>query len=421
MTRGSIVEYAAALRGRYLKADRAGKRVILEAFCEATGYHRKSAIRLLRHPPKVSHRRKGRKKTYGPEVTQALLVAWEATNHICSKRLVPFLPELVPQLERHGELQLSEPVRGQVLSVSPATVDRLLTPSRNQALRRPYTSSNSPSALKAMIAIRTFSDWEGVQVGYVEVDLVAHCGDSTEGFYLTTLVAVDIVTGWTECVPVWGKGQSRVGSAVNRMSRQLPFRLRGIDCDNGGEFINQGLWDYCRRHHIEFTRSRPYKKNDQAYVEQKNGSLVRRLVGYDRYATEAAYAQLDRLYQLVRLHTNFFQPIRKLTGKVRVGAKVRKQYDRAQTAYQRLLAAGILDETELEPLAELYESLNPLHLQRQISQALEVLWPMAAPNVASQAIMAAQARLGTTQKERNGGESTPSRRRTSGMLGNTHT
>jgi hypothetical protein len=400
MTRGSIAEYAAALRGRYLKANRAGKRMILDEFCSTTGYHRKAAIRLLRHPPKVSRGRRGRKKTYGPDVAQALSVAWEATDHICSKRLVPFLPELVPVLERHGELRLSSPLRALVLSVSPATADRLLAPYRRQGLRRPYTTSHSPSALKAMIPIRTFSDWEGVRVGYVEADLVAHCGDSTEGFYLTTLVAVDIVTGWTECVPVWGKGQSRVGGGVHRIQRQLPFPLRGLDCDNGGEFINHGLWDYCRRHGIEFTRSRSYKKNDQAYVEQKNGSVVRRLVGYDRYATREAYDQLDRLYQLVRVHMNFFQPLCKLTHKERVGAKVRKYYDRAQTPYQRLVSTGELDEAQRQSLAELYQGLNPLQLQREIWSTLEQLWPMATPNVTTQAIVAARAKLGTARRER---------------------
>jgi hypothetical protein len=400
MTRGSISEYAAALRGRYLKANRAGKRLILDEFCSTTGYHRKAAIRLLRHPPKVSRGRRGRKKTYGPDVAQALSVAWEATDHICSKRLVPFLPELVPVLERHGELRLSSPLRALVLSVSPATADRLLAPYRRQGLRRPYTTSHSPSALKAMIPIRTFSDWEGVRVGYVEADLVAHCGDSTEGFYLTTLVAVDIVTGWTECVPVWGKGQSRVGGGVHRIQRQLPFPLRGLDCDNGGEFINHGLWDYCRRHGIEFTRSRSYKKNDQAYVEQKNGSVVRRLVGYDRYATREAYDQLDRLYQLVRVHMNFFQPLCKLTHKERVGAKVRKYYDRAQSPYQRLVTTGELDEAQRQSLAELYQGLNPLQLQREIWSTLEQLWPMATPNVTTQAIVAARAKLGTARRER---------------------
>jgi hypothetical protein len=383
--------------------------LILDEFCRTTGYHRKSAIRLLRHPPKASRVRRGRKKTYGPDVAQALKIAWEATDHICSKRLAPFLTELVPILERHGELVLSDRLRQQLVNVSAATVDRLLTPYRRQGLRRPYTTSRSPSALKAMIPIRTFSDWEGVQVGYVEADLVAHCGDTTEGFYLTTLVAVDIVTGWTECVPVWGKGQSRVGSAVDRIRRQLPFTLRGIDCDNGGEFINQGLWDYCRRHRIEFTRSRSYKKNDQAYVEQKNGSVVRRLVGYDRYATKEAQAQLDQLYALVRLHMNFFQPICKLTHKERVGAKVRKHYDLAQTAYQRLLATGALDDAQRQSLAELHESLNPLELQRRIWATLEQLWPMAARNVTTQAIAAARATLGTGSEERERGSTQPNR------------
>ena len=278
MTRQSIRDYAAAIRSRYLKGTKVEKHAILHEFCKATGYHRKSAIRLLRREPKPSGRRRGRPPEYGPEVTRALRVAWEATDRICSKRLAPFLPELVPLLERHGELEVSTEVRSKLLRISPSTIDRLLVRARQEDVRRPKTSLRSSSALRQVIPIRTFKDWEGVTVGFLELDLVGHCGRSTQGFYLCSLVAVDIVTGWTVCAPVWGKGKSRVGSAMHRLRRQLPFPLLGIDTDNGGEFINRGLWDYCNRHGIKFTRSRPYKKNDQAHVEQRNWTAVRRRV-----------------------------------------------------------------------------------------------------------------------------------------------
>ena len=377
MTRTSIQDYVAAIRARYLKASKTQKRTILDEFCEATGYHRKSAIRTLRHPPKRSGKHRGRPPEYGTEVAMALRIAWEATDRICSKRLAPFLPELIPLLERKGRIKLSPEVRSKLLRISAATIDRLLARAKREDVRRPHTSRRSSSALKAVIPIRTFGDWEGVTVGFVELDLVAHCGDSTEGFFLWSLVAIDIVTGWTVCIPVWGKGQSRVGSATDRLRRQLPFPLLGIDTDNGGEFINQTLWNYCGQHSIQFTRSRPYKKNDQAHVEQRNWTAVRRRVGYDRFASKAAYTLLERLYQLANLHTNFFQPVCKLVSKERVGAKVHKKYDTAQTPYQRLLKTGVLDEAHQQMLAAFYRSLDPVELRTQIDATLEALWKLA--------------------------------------------
>jgi hypothetical protein len=393
MIRKSIRDYADAIRGRYHKASRSEKAAVLEEFCRTTGYHRKSAIRLLKYAPQPAKKRRGRPRKYGLEVNQALRVAWEATDCICSKRLAPFLPELVAVLERHHELVLGKETRALLLQVSAATIDRLLAPVRRSKTQRPYTSTHASAELKAKIAIRTFADWKDAKAGYVEIDLVAHCGESTEGFYLNTLVAVDVATGWTECVPVWGKSQNKVGGAVDQAWRQLPFALLGIDSDNGGEFINQVLWDYSERHKIVFTRSRPYKKNDQAYVEQKNWTAIRQRVGYDRYATRAAYDQLARLYEVAHLHINFFQPIRKIVGKERVGAKTRKAYDRAQTPYQRLLAAGVLDENARAKLVALYETLNPVALRKQMDESLEALWKLSAPSPLNKAAADAQARM----------------------------
>jgi hypothetical protein len=377
MTRQSIQDYAAAIRSRYLRGTKAEKHAILHEFCSASGYHRKSAIRLLRHVPRSIGKHRGRPREYGPEVTRALRIAWEATDRVCSKRLAPFLPELIPVLEHHGELRLSPKVRSQLLRISASTIDRLLAKVRQKDVRRPQTSLRSSSALRAVIPIRTFGDWKDVPVGFMELDLVAHCGRSTQGFYLCSLVAVDIVTGWTVCAPVWGKGQGRVGSATHQLRRQLPFPLLGIDTDNGGEFINQGLWNYCNRHDINFTRSRPYKKNDQAHVEQRNWTAVRRRVGYDRFASKTAYDLLEHLYQLINLHTNFFQPTCKLVSRQRVGAKVHKKYDAAQTPYQRLLKTGVLDQAHQKIIAAHYRSLNPAQLRRQIYEMLEALWQLA--------------------------------------------
>ena len=416
MTRGSIREYAAAVRPRYLKASKREKKRILDEFCQVTGYHRKSAIRLLRHPPKGAGKRRGRPKKYGLDLVPALRMAWEATDRICSKRLAPFLPELIPILERHKELEVSEAIRAKLLTVSASTIDRLLAPFRRRIGRRSPSTTRSVSALKALIPIRTYAERKPTEVGYVEVDLAAHCGTSAQGLYLNTLVAVDLVTSWTECVPVWGKGQSRVGSAIDRVRRELPFRLLGINSDNGSEFINRPLWDYCQRHDIEFTRSRAYRKNDQAHVEQKNWSVVRRLVGYDRYATKEAYEQLAYLYRLVRLYVNFFQPISKLIGKRREGAKVHKQYDRAQTPYQRLQATEALSPSQREGLAALYEYLNPVQLRKEIEEALQELWKMAQPDPRAKAEAAALAKIDASRRQPQSPASVPG---SPHLLGNT--
>jgi hypothetical protein len=393
MTRKSILEYAAAVRPRYLEASKREKTRILDEFCQVTGYHRKSAIRLLRHPPQGAGKRRGRPKEYGPELVPALKVAWEAADRIGSKRLAPFLPELIPILERHQELEVGQAIREKLLAISASSIDRLLGPLRRRLGRRSPSTTRSVSALKALIPIRTYAERKPTKVGYLEVDLAAHCGTSAQGFYLNTLVAVDLVSGWTECMAVWGKGQSRVGSAIDQVRRELPFRLLGINSDNGSEFINHSLWKYCQGHDIEFTRSRAYRKNDQAHVEQKNWSVVRRWIGYDRYSTKEAYEQLAYLYRLVRLYVNFFQPLSKLVSKRREGARVHKQYDRAQTPYQRLQATEALSPLQREGLAALYEYLNPVQLRKEIEEALRQLWKMAQPDPRAKAEAAALAKL----------------------------
>ena len=378
MTRGSVKEYAEAVGERYLKADRKEKTLLLDEFVRVTGYHRKAAIRLLNSGHKLpSGRTRGRQRTYGLETTSALKVVWEASDRMCSQRLHPFLPELVRVLEDHGEVALEAEVKGQLCRMSPSTIDRLLRPYRQRGGRRPFSTTKPGSLLKASIPIRTFSEWDEKRPGFIEVDLVAHCAESTEGFYLNTLSAVDIATGWVECQAVWGKGQERVGGAIHRMSQQLPFPLLGLDSDNGSEFINHRLYAYCQRKTISFTRSRPYKKNDSAHVEQKNWSVVRRLVGYDRYSSKPALEQLERIYQLVRCYVNFFQPVMQLKHKSRHGAKVHKVYDSARTPYQRVLESGVLTPEQQDVMAQQYQRLNPVKLLAQINQALEHLWSLA--------------------------------------------
>lgn len=378
MTRQSIEEYVQAIRERYRKASKEGKGKILDEFTKTTGLHRKAAIRLLNRTKKLAgKRRSGRSCEYGAKVVEALKTVWEASDRICSKRLKPFMPEMLEVLRHHGEVHLNPDIETHLCRMSAATIDRLLRKYRRIGGRKPVSTTRPGSLLKSCIPIRTFADWQENKPGFMETDLVAHCGESTEGFYLNTLCAVDVATGWTECLPVWGKWQEKVRQSVHGMKRRLPFPLLGIDSDNGAEFINQCFYKYCHDEKIMFTRSRSYKKNDSCHVEQKNGNVVRRLVGYERYATKPAFECLERIYYLVRLYINFFQPTMKLVSKTRHGAKVYKVYDTAQTPYQRLINAGILSEHDKSELAATYNGLNPVLLLQQINDNLEKLWRMA--------------------------------------------
>ena len=378
MTRGSIVEYTEAVRWRYLKARKKEKGRILDEFVLVTGYHRKAAIRLLhRDGLQRQRKRRGCRRRYGQEVVDALRKVWEASDRLCSKRLKPFVGELVRVMRQHGELAVNAWVEAELCQMSPATIDRLLRPWRRLGGRRGLSTTRPGSLLKSSIPIRTFADWTEDHPGFLEVDLVPHCGESTEGFYLTTLCAVDVASGWTECLGVWGKGQERVGGAVHRVRQRLPFPLLGLDSDNGSEFINQHLYRYCQREGITFTRSRSYKKNDSCHVEQKNWSVVRRLVGHDRYTSGAALERLNLVYDTLRHYVNFFQPTMKLVSKTRNGARVHKVYDTAKTPYQRLLESGILTQAKRAELAAIYHGLNPVLLLKQLNGHLEQLWKLA--------------------------------------------
>jgi hypothetical protein len=378
VTRRSILEYSQALRSRYFGASREDKGKMLDEFTQVTGLHRKAAIRLLNRLSQVgSGKRCGRPRKYGPGAQEALKVVWEASDRLCSQRLQPFIPEMVKVLRQHGEQRIDASAEAQLCRMSPSTIDRLLRSYRRLGGRRGLISTRPGSLLKSSIPIRTFADWQENKPGFLEVDLVGHCADSSEGFYLNTLCTVDVASGWSECVPIWGKGQVRVRSAVHRVRQRLPFALLGVDSDNGSEFINQGFYTYCCQEKITFTRSRAYKKNDSCHVEQKNGNVVRRLVGYDRYSSRAAYQCLERLYNLVRLYVNFFQPTMKLRSKARHGARVYKVYETARTPYQRLLQSAVLNESKRAEMAATYHGLNPVSLLRQINGNLEQLWRLA--------------------------------------------
>jgi hypothetical protein len=376
MSQRSKRELLQAIRPRYLKAKKAGKTRMLDEFVATTDYHRKYAIRLLKNGPgRKGRKQEGRRKVYQGEVVQALIQVWEICGHICSKRLHPFLPEIVSVLERHKELQLSPESKVLLLGMSRSTIDRCLQPARFKHRRR-LSTTKPGSLLKKAIPVRTYAQWDDARPGFVEMDLVAHCGETTAGQYLNTLTVVDISTGWTECLAVYQKTQQAVFEAILRLRQRLPFPLVGIDSDNGGEFINDILYRYCLAEQITFTRSRPYKKNDQAHVEQKNWSVVRHLIGYDRFETKEELALLHTIYADLRLYVNFFQPMLKLIGKEQVDGKTVKRYDRAATPFRRVLASEEVTIEVKARLMTLYFQFNPVTLRNHIDQNVTRLWKL---------------------------------------------
>jgi hypothetical protein len=369
MTRQSIKEYAQAIHKRYKKGSRELKSRILDEFVAATRLHRKSAIRLLARPEGIKvKRRKGRHKVYSVDTVEALKVIWKTSGGLCSKRLRPFLPEMTRVLRAKEELFIRDDTAIELGQLSASTIDRI-TRRWRQGQRGQGLSLTKPcTTLKNAILIKTFSEWENSRPGFIQVDLVAHCGDRVDGFYLNTLSAVDVATGWFEPIAVWGRGQERVGAAIHQLRQLLPMPMLGLGSDNGSEFINRGMYEYCGRHRITFTRSRSYKKNDNCHVEQKNWSVIRRKVGYQRYSSKAAYEALEDLYTVMRLYLNFFQPVLKLISKSRQGARIHRVYDEAQTPYSRLVKSGALNEDKKRELAEIYNALNPVVLLEQIAQ-----------------------------------------------------
>jgi uncharacterized protein YueI len=377
MSQRSKRELLEEIRPRYLKAKKAKKKTMLDEFVAATAYHRKYAIRILKHGhPRKSGKKHGFHKVYQGEVVVALEQIWEVCGRICSKRLQPFLPEMVKVLERCGELTLPAETKRLLLQMSSATIDRCLGPAH---FEHPHgLSTTKPgSLLKKAIPVRTYTPWNEDQPGFLEIDLVAHCGGSVEGQYINTLTCVDLSTGWIECLAVHHRSQQAVFEAIQTMRIYLPFLLLGLDSDNGNEFINDLLYQYSLSEKITFTRSRPYQKNDQAHVEQKNWSVVRRLIGYDRLETEAEYLLLQSIYADLRLYTNFFQPVLKLASKEHVDKKLVKRYDTAATPFQRVLAAIDIPFETKARLTNLYVQLNPVQLRTTIDAKVAKLWKIS--------------------------------------------
>lgn len=381
-------ELTKSVRDRYWRASRKQRILILDQFVADTGYHRKYALALLsRHrrggrkadasaPPAAGVRR--RRHVYTQEVVDALVYIWKACDYIGSKRLQPFVPEMVTVLERHGELTLPSQTKDLLLRVSRPTIDRLLKPSRRARIPHGRSTTKPGTLLKKQIPIRTWADWDDAKPGFLEIDLVAHTVESTEGDYLATLNCVDITTAWCECMIPRNRGDQAVCAALDEIRQRLPMPLRGVDSDNGPEFINNHLKRYCAAKKVTFTRSRPYTKNDQAHVEGKNWTVVRRFVGYDRYEGDLARVEINDLYKDIRLYVNFFQPVMKLVSKTRVDGKVKKVYDKAQTPYQRVLLSPDITQESKDALRALYETLNPVALYDQIQRKLHHIWTVHA-------------------------------------------
>jgi hypothetical protein len=363
-------ELVAALAERYGHSSKAERSAILDEFVAVSGYHRKHAIRLLRavRETKAASARRVRRR-YGAAVREALIVLWEASDRICSKRLKPLVPVLLPALERHGRLVITAEVRRLLLEISPASMDRLLSEVRLVASGGRRRRAGFSSAVRRAVPVRTFGDWNDPPPGFVEVDFVAHAGPSAAGSFVQTMVLTDIATGWTECVPVVVRNGALVIGALAAALTLFPFPLRGVDFDNDGAFMNEAVVDWCRDKGLEVTRSRAYRKNDQAWVEQKNGAIVRRLVGYGRLEGLASATALTRLYAAARLHTNLFQPSFKLKEKNRIGARVIKRYHPPVPPMGRVLAHVEVGKESKARLRQLHAQADPVLLLAEIRAA----------------------------------------------------
>ena len=370
-------ELISAVRDRYQSAQRREKSRILDEFARITGYCRKHGMRLMRSERATRQSSRPGRRLYDDAVCEALTVLWEASDRICSKRLKVMIPILVGAMERSGHLDLDGAIKERLLQMSPATIDRALKEIRATATGAPRRRTAGQTALRRSIPIRTFDDWDEPAPGHFEADLVSHSGPVAKGSFAQTLVLTDIATGWTECAPLLFREQNLLVAVLNEMRVQLPMAVLGFDTDNDSVFLNPTVRDWCAANSITFTRCRPYRKNDQAWVEQKNGAIVRRAVGYRRFDGIEATSVLAQLYALQRYYGNFFQPSFKLAEKHRDGAKVMKRYHVPATPAQRLIDDPRTTDVVRAQLAETMGRLDPVKLLRQIRDCQERLVALA--------------------------------------------
>lgn len=371
-------ELIEALRQRYGQASKQEKTKILDEFVAVAGCHRKHAVRLLgSDTPALPGSRTAGRRVYNDAVREALIVTWEAADRICSKRLKAILPSLVEAMERHDHLHLDPEVRERLLSASAATIDRLLAPIRTKARGR--RKRRAAKKVSKQVPVKTFADWNNPAPGYLEIDFVVHSGGSMAGSMLHSLVATDVASGWTESVPLLAREQSLVVEGLEVIRRQFPVPVLGIDSDNDSAFVNDTLLSYCGRHGIEFTRSRPHHKNDQAWIEQKNGAIIRRFVGHERFSGLVAGQALAHLLHAVRFYVNYFQPSFKLRTKTREGAKIKKSYFKPATPCDRLLDSDAVDGKAKETLRSERAPLDPLELLHRIRDSQAALAALGSP------------------------------------------
>jgi len=367
-------EYLAAIRGRYRRAGRRGKAAILDEFCAVCGYNRKYAIRILNRHGKPARKKTGPKPFYDSSVMVHLKALWLATDQMCSCKLVKAIELWLPYYEREcGGLEPS--VAAKLLKLSPATCDRLLKPTRTKLKGKGKCSTRPGKLLRNVIPIRPDKATMD-KPGFVEADTVAHCGNSLEGQFAYSLTYTDICSSWTENRAVWGRGSAGVVTQTRDMEQLLPFPLIAFWSDNGSEFLNYHLWRYFaeRKNPVNFSRSRPYKKDDNAHVEQKNWTHVRQLFGYDRIDKAHLVPAMNEIYALWGKYQNHFSPVRKLVSKTRVNSKWVKKYDQPKTPYQRLLNSPHGASQAKARLQTDHDTLNPFHLKKDIEKKLRRLF-----------------------------------------------
>jgi hypothetical protein len=366
------------MRERYETAAKTAKSRLLDEVCEVTGYHRKAVIRLLRRAADRRGRRRGRPVRYGPTVVGPLRQIWEAAGYPWSVRLRALLPAWLPWASQRWKIPRA--VVDRLHTMSPRQMDRALRPFKHALRKRQYGRTKPGTLLKHQIPLKT-DRWDVQVPGFTEIDLVAHSGDRADGEFIHSLNLTDIHTTWVETRAVMGKSQHSVQEALEHMRQQLPFRLQGIDSDNGSEFINHHLRGYCARQAIQFTRGRPYKKDDNAHIEQKNWTHVRKLLGYVRYDAAPALRAINALYDDLRLLQNLFLPSVKLLEKTRVGARIRRRYDAPRTPLERVEACAAIDRAQVRALQQLRRQLDPIALARQIDQQLTQVFRLANQRV----------------------------------------
>jgi len=372
-------EYLARMRERYVVAKtKAAKSRLVDEVCEVTGYHRKAVIRLLRRSTKRLRRRPGRPVQYGPVVVGTLRRIWEAAGYPWSVRLKALLPIWLSWAIRRWPI--ADDVAARLRTMSPRHMDRALQPFKKELRKRQYGRTKPGTLLKHQIPLKT-DRWDVQVPGFTEIDLVAHSGDRADGEFIHSLNLTDIHTTWVETRAVMGKSQHFVQEALEHMRQQLPFRLQGIDSDNGSEFINHHLRGYCANQAIQFTRGRPYKKDDNAHIEQKNWTHVRKLLGYVRYDSAPALAAINALYEDLRLLQNLCLPSVKLIEKTRVGARIRRRYDAPRTPLERMERCPEADPEKLRALRHLRARLNPFELAQRIDRQLGEIYRLANQRV----------------------------------------